>query len=272
MNFENEIEKLIPVFSGSLDAGLDWNAIASSCLGFFLPQMKEIPQNPVFHGEGTVYVHTQMVCEKLVRLPAFEKLPEIQKIGVFAAGIFHDIGKIRTTKMEDGEWISPHHASTGSQMAREYLWKTCGLCGSKERIALRELICFLVRYHMLPTRVLDLKDPERRVREIASYGELVPDFSWNLLCLLSEADVRGRIAPDVQELLEKVDLARLIAEDAQCRNRPYPFCDVYTKHAYLSGKNVAPNHSLYDASWGEVVLLSGLPGTGKDTWSEPHMT
>lgn len=268
MNFEIEVEKLIPTF---LEVGIDWDAVASSRLGVFLSEMKEIQQNPVFHGEGTVYTHTKMVCEELVRLPEFRSLPRMQKIGVFAAGIFHDIGKIRTTKMEDGVCISPHHASTGSQMAREYLWKTCGLCGSREQIALRELICFLIRYHMLPARLLDFEDQERKVREVASYGELVPEFSWSLVCLLAEADVRGRIASDVPELLEKVDLARVIAEDAQCLDHPYLFCDAYTKHVYLSGKNVTPDHSLYNVSWGEVVLLCGLPGTGKDIWIQKNL-
>ena len=27
-----------------------------------------------------------------------------------------------------------------------------------------------------------------------------------------------------------------------------------------------PDQSLYDDTWGEVILMSGLPGTGKDTW------
>lgn len=268
MIFEDEIEKLIPASS---DVGIDWEAMESSCLGFFFSQMKKIPQNPEFHGEGNVYIHTQMVCEELVRMPAFMELPRMQKIGAFAAGVFHDIGKIRTTKSEDGKWISPHHSSAGSQMTREYLWKTCDFCGVEERTLLRELICSLVRYHMLPVHLLAMDDGERKVRELASYGELIPEFSWNLLCLLSEADMRGRIASDTQELLEKIELSREMAKEAQCLNGPYSFHDVYTKHAYLSGKNVAPDQSLYNATWGEVILLSGLPGTGKDTWIRGHL-
>lgn len=47
---------------------------------------------------------------------------------------------------------------------------------------------------------------------------------------------------------------------------PYRFYDSYTKYAYLSGKNIAPDQPLYNSSWGEVILVCGLPGTGKDTW------
>lgn len=39
---------------------------------------------------------------------------------------------------------------------------------------------------------------------------------------------------------------------------------------YLSGRNVVPEQPLYDDSWGEVILMSGLPGTGKDTWIMPN--
>lgn len=253
------------------DEGIDWKAMASSSLGFCFSEMKDTPQNPEYHGEGNVCLHTQMVCEELIRMPAFLELPEMQKTAVFAAGVFHDIGKIKTTKSEGGKWVSPHHSLVGSQMTREYLWQVCGLCGTREQVSLRELICSLVRYHMLPVHLLDMEDGERKVRELAAHGELVPGFSWDLLCLLSEADIRGRIAPDTQELLEKIELSRVMAEEAQCLNGPYSFGDVYTKHAYLRGKKVAPDQNLYNASWGEVILLSGLPGTGKDTWIREHV-
>ena len=32
-----------------------------------------------------------------------------------------------------------------------------------------------------------------------------------------------------------------------------------------------PDQYLYDDTWGEVILMSGLPGTGKDTWISRHV-
>lgn len=31
-----------------------------------------------------------------------------------------------------------------------------------------------------------------------------------------------------------------------------------------------PDQLLYDDTWGEVILMSGLPGAGKDTWIQEH--
>jgi len=88
----------------------------------------------------------------------------------------------------------------------------------------------------------------------------------HLLCLLSEADVRGRISADTQEKLEEIQLSRELAQEAGCLHGPCAFASPVTAHACLSGKSVWPEQQLHDDSWGEVILLCGLPGTGKDTW------
>lgn len=263
MDFINETEKMIPA---SPDAGINWNNIEKSGFGLFFQKMKSTLQDPEFHAEGDVYTHTQMVCDELIKMSTFWKLETTQKVGLFSAALLHDVGKIRTTKQEDGKWVSPHHSTTGSLMVREFLWQVCGLCGNDEKIQLRELICTLVRYHMLPVHLIDQENLERKVREVAAIGEMVPDFSWKLLCMLSEADMRGRIAADIDEQMEKIELCMAVAEEAGCEEGPYTFMTSYTKHAYLSGRNVMPDQTLYDDTWGEVILMSGLPGTGKDTW------
>ena len=228
--------------------------------------MKVTHQNPVFHGEDDVYTHTQMVCRQLTDDPAFYELPERQRTELFLAAILHDIGKVKTTRSEDGTWVSPHHASAGSRIVRKHLWESEGLCGTEETIIFRETVCALIQYHMLPVYLVDREDAEKKVREVAAIGERAPDFSWKLLCMLAKADVKGRIADDIPDGLSKTEMAEMIAQEAGCLHRPYIFPDGFTKRAYLSGRNVLPDQILYDDSWGEVIMLCGLPGTGKDTW------
>ena len=228
--------------------------------------MKNTPQDPIYHGEGDVFTHTKRVCNELNRMTEFHALYDRQRTELFLAALFHDVGKIKTTRKEGNTWISPHHSSTGSRITRAFLWRDSGICGTPELIGFRETVCALIRYHMLPVHLFEQEDPERKVREIAALGELVPDFSWSLLCILAEADVKGRIADDVASELERENLCRMLAEESQCFYKPYVFSDSFTKHAYLSGRNVHQDQKLFDSTWGEVVLMSGLHGTGKDTW------
>ena len=263
MDFIQEIEKCIPASSKD---EICWNRIYQLLATTCFSEMKNTQQNPVFHGEGDVFTHTQMVCRKLVKMPELYTLKRRQQAELFLAALLHDIGKVKTTRMEDGNWVSPHHGSTGSRMVREFLWSGCSLCGTAEAMIFRETVCALVRYHMLPVHTMDQTEPERKVLEVAATGELATDFSWSLLCILAEADVRGRIAEDIEKGLAQVELTKMLAEEAGCLSKPYPFTDRYTRRAYFSGRNVQPNQTLYDDTWGEVIMISGLPGTGKDTW------
>ncbi len=263
MGFIEKIMKLIPE---NRSEEIDWNKIEPLFVAAGFSGLKEIQQNPVFHGEGDVFSHTKMVCRNLTMDPGFHELLPAQKTELFIAAILHDIGKVWTTRKEDGNWVSPHHASVGSQIVRTFLWRDCGLCGTHEFLVFRESVCAMIRWHMLPVHLIDKGGLDRKMREVAAVGELAEDFSWNLLCMLAEADIKGRIADDVDHNLERVHLSRMLAEEAGCLLGPYSFKDSFTKHAYLSGRNVLPNQTLYDNTWGEVILLSGLPGTGKDTW------
>ena len=263
MGFIEEIEYCIP---GSPSDEIRWDQIEQLLARSCFAGMKDTCQNPVYHREGNVYIHTQMVCRELLRHPLFRELPVRQKTELFLAAILHDIGKVKTTRLEDGKWVSPNHTSAGSRITRAFLWEECGLCGTKEMITFRETVCTLIRYHMLPVYLVNQKNPERKIREVAAVGELAEDFSWQLLCALAEADTKGKIADDPEEGLTRIGLARMLAEETGCLDGPYAFADNYTKHAYLSGRNVQPEQILYDDTWGEVIMLSGLPGTGKDTW------
>ncbi len=267
MGFIEQIEKSIP---RSSDREIPWDKIGQLLAATCFRELKATEQNPVFHGEGDVYTHTKMVCRELIGMSGFHELESRRKTELFLAAILHDIGKAKTTRLEDGNWVSPNHSSAGSRYVRTFLWQDCGLCGTQEFIAFRETVCALIRYHMVPLHLMKLEEPERMVREAASVGEAAPDFSWKLLCMLAEADVKGRIADDIEEGLTQVVLSRLMAEEAACLDSPYAFSDPFTKHAYLSGRKVQPDQTLFDDTWGEVILLSGLPGTGKDTWARQN--
>ena len=247
---------------------MDWTALEAALSPFVIP-LSRTEQNPVFHAEGDVWTHTKMVCQTLVGLEEFRSLPEMGQQALFLAALLHDIGKIPTTRWEDGRWTSPNHTLVGSKMARQFLWQDKGLCGTPEKQQLRETVCSLIRYHSFPPHAIDDPEGRRKLLSIAAIGENAPLFTLELLCILCMADALGRSCPKEQErsaMAEQVQLCREFAWENGCCRAPFPFPSAHTRYGYLSGRDISPEVELYDDTWGEVILLSGLPGTGKDTW------
>ncbi len=263
-------KKLLSLFPKPPEWVIDWNGLKQTELQPFFEQMTAVHQNPVWHGEDDVWTHTAMVCTSLAASSFFRRLEERKRQELFLAALLHDIGKIPCTKQEDGIWVSPNHTSVGARMAREILWQMYELCGDVEACNFRETVCTLIRYHSLPLHILEVENPEYRLMRIASNGELAKDFSIEMLCILEDADVRGRICRSMAESIETVQICAETADSAGCLRQPFSFPSAYTEHAYLNGRDVQPDAELYDDTWGRVILLSGLPGTGKDTWIETH--
>lgn len=245
---------------------IDYQNIETNVLNQFEERMRQTYQSPVWHGEGDVYTHTMMVADALRNLSDYQQLSDVQKHILTIATLLHDVGKIPTTTLIDGDWQSPHHAPTGSRMVRELLWKEYGMCGESELMKIREAICLLIRYHSFPPHAIDKQDAKLRLHRIASNGLLVPDFTIRMLCILSKADMLGRKCGDWQEKLEQISFCEELAREEGCLDGCYPFMTDVVRRAYLSGQDVWKEQELYDETWGEVIMLSGLPGTGKDTW------
>lgn len=144
------------------------------------------------------------------------------------------------------------------------------MCGTQEALRFREAVCALIRFHTVPPHIIDEDAWNLKLRRIASIGELVPEFSISLLCLLCEADIRGRIAADQDELVERNSFTAGLAAEAGCLKTPGTYASAHTRFTFLSGHDVPPDYPLFDDTWGEITLLSGLPGTGKDTWIHEH--
>lgn len=260
------INSLLSWCPADSEHSIDWQRIEASSLAPYFQKMAETPQQPEYHGEGDVWTHTKLVCQRLVELHDFWHLTECQRQALFIAALLHDIAKPQTTREQDGKIVAPRHGPIGAQMVRRLLWQEFDMAGSVEKQQMRETICQLIRYHTAPPNVMTRDDPELFLRKLAANGHQTPDFTIHMLCLLAEADVLGRIAYDTQELCDMVHLCAAQAEESGCLHGPYAFPNSYTEHAYLSGRNVQPDVPLYDDTWGEVMMLCALPGTGKDTW------
>ncbi len=242
--------------------GIDWNVVENSFFAPYVQRMKDTPQNPEWHGEGNVFNHTKMVVEALLSLEEYRLLAGKERQVLFLAALFHDIGKVVCTKEEDGVLRSYNHSFIGSLMTRELLWKE-GLSGTKEKQEIRESVCTLIRFHSVPSKGSLAEEDYKRYIKIASFGKLAKYFSIKALCLLARADTIGRVSADKELHFENISYIELLATDLGIYDKPKEFSSSYTERGYFLGKTQLSGN-LYDPTWGEVILLCGLPGTGKD--------
>ena len=233
----------------------------------WLEPLKNTPQDPGWHAEGNVWIHTRMVLEELVAMPEWQALEEPDRSLLFLAALFHDIAKPECTETaSDGRIIAPGHAKKGRRKAR-YLMREA--IAPSVPFPLREQIVHLVRYHGLPLWALGKKDDRRSLIEASQFVRM------DQLALLAEADARGRTCQDQEELLLRADLFREACEELGCYRAPFPFPDSLSRFRYFNKPDANPYYQAFDNTWGEVILMSGLPGAGKDTWirkNAPQMT
>jgi predicted kinase len=227
--------------------------------------MDGVPQDPVFHAEGDVLIHTRMVTEALLVLDEWQALAPADQQALYASAMLHDAGKPACTIAEgDGHISSRGHAKKGEKRARRLLWLGEEL-PAPAPFGIREQVAALVRWHGLPLQFLDRPNPARSVIEASQYVRL------DQLALLAEADVRGRLCPDQQELLDRVALFREFCQEQACYTAPRAFASEYSRFVYLRGERGDPDYEAYDDTRGEVLVLAGLPGVGKDTWLHEHL-
>lgn len=262
MNNEfNTLISLVPPPRGKIE----WELIEKTALGKQLLPLSDVMQDKEYHGEGDVLTHTRLVCEALVNLEEYEEESDTGRQILFISALLHDIGKLVSTKEEKGRIISPHHARRGAKITRELLWRTMGLCADRQKREMREAICALIKYHSFPPHAIDDGD-ERKTVKISLIGELAPMFTLRRLCTLEIADIMGRECYDRDTQLMKVRLFHILASELGCLDGAYKFKSPCAKRAYLTGKTNWLENDMYSGDSFEVILMSGLPGTGKDTW------
>jgi putative nucleotidyltransferase with HDIG domain len=233
----------------------DWEKITAAYNWVRL--LKDTPQDPIYHAEGNVYVHTKMVLDELIQLESWQNLNETDRSILFVAALMHDIAKPRCTETIDGRISSPRHAMVGAKMARSLIFRNKL---GEIPFEIREKIVDLVRYHGLPLWFLEKENPEKYVIKVSQHLNL------DHLAILAEADVRGRICQDQEDLLDKVDLFRDFLEELNCIDQPFSFENDLAKFIYFYKNDSSPHYIPFDDYEFEVVLLVGLPGSGKNTW------
>lgn len=244
---------------------LDWQGLKSAYQ--WIRDMEGVEQDPVFHAEGDVETHVQMVISELLSLPSFQALSMPEKQVQFAVAVLHDVEKRSTTEriFEDGRMkvTSMGHAKKGEFTARSILYKDI-----PTPFRTREIICKLIRYHALPIRVFDRDDPRKEVLRTSL------ECDNRLLTMFAEADMKGRISlnNDIPDLLYQVGAFAEQCKEDGCYDKPGTFASDLTRFDYFLKDGVWPQQETFDDTSCNVYIMCGLPASGKDHYIKKHLS
>lgn len=182
-----ELEKLL-LLSQHPSIGLDW-LLRLRAVDQLFPEIASligVPQDPVWHPEGDVFVHTKLVIDRARE--QIDDLPYEKQVTVMLAALSHDFGKPPTTQYLEERWRSRGHEEAGVAPTENFLdrLKIHTLNGYD----VRSQVVALVREHLKPGEFYKKRDEvgEGAFRRLARRCE--PD----LLYRVAKADSLGRNA------------------------------------------------------------------------------
>jgi predicted kinase len=233
----------------------DWNYLYSKY--DWVRDMRNVPQDPIYHAEGNVETHTQMVLSEVEKCwDAIEKPLILRKEVLWAAALFHDVEKRSTTVHEaTGRITSANHAKRGEFTARNIMYRDMDVS-----FLTRENIAKLVRYHGYPLWFMEKPDIEKTFRRISL------EVNIPLLITLAKCDVLGRECADKDNLLAGVDLFEQYYRDYYCDEDSFD-SDTH-KFEYFHKPERDYHYHPIEKPECFVTMMSGLPGSGKDTFIE----
>ncbi len=143
-----------------------------------------VPQEPAWHPEGDVDVHTLMVVDEARKL--IDELDYPRGVAVMLGALAHDFGKPPTTEFVDGRIRSRGHDEAGVVPTLSFL-DTLGVY-TLDGYDVRNQVVQLVRYHLKPGEYYGAKTPVGD----GAFRRLARKVEADLLYRVAKADSLGR--------------------------------------------------------------------------------
>jgi tRNA nucleotidyltransferase (CCA-adding enzyme) len=179
-----EIEKLLSAPRPSVGFALAMDLGVTARLFPELQALAGCPQEPEWHPEGDVWVHTlQVVDEARTRV---DDLSRPQRLAVMLGALCHDFGKPSTTAVIDGRIRSMDHEEQGVAPTLTFLDRL--MVRSIDSYDVRHQVVGLVAQHLKPGAWFKVRD------EVGdgAFRRLALKVDLELLARVAKADCLGR--------------------------------------------------------------------------------
>ena len=178
----------------------------------YFPELKALiscVQDPIYHPEGDVWIHTMMCLDELSRILKEENIvDEYRKLYLFYAILCHDFGKPFCTKEVNGKITSHKHESLGIEPTISFLSK---LTNEKKFI---EIVSSLVKNHLIPFQLYLAESSLKAIKRL-SLKVNIED-----LCLVCLADCLGRTILDKEKCPKATSWVLNKAKELDIHNEP----------------------------------------------------
>ena len=226
--------------------------------------LENTPQSNIWHLEGNVLNHIKLVTEvmeeELFKMNV-DKYSNYYLI-MMSAALCHDLGKATSTKwdQEKNDYVCNHHGQAGENITRMLFYD--------EKFIIRELVCYMVRWHMNLHHILD--DEEK-------VDEKLINMAWDT----------------IKERAEKLDVFDMVYDDYNtrriCENintainssnpiAPFSFLTLNWRNVRESCSNILKHtpinwktNNIQTLNQFTVFMMIGIPGSGKDTIIQKYL-
>lgn len=236
-------KEILEYFKINLDTlECDWDELCKEFPVF--EKMKTIRSKPTWHAEESVFKHTQLAYEYLIKndfsIAVYKHNPKFVSQVIYRlipAVLLHDIGKTLCELDEDGYLLSSGHEELSVKLANEILYPVNLEC--------RKIILCLIKFHDLRYQFKSMKPTTivKKVQYIASQFGYSNDLMYKMYFeALFKADYYGAIRTTKKDSVEEFlkDLKEL---------------------GKYFGSPLTP----------KLIVMCGLPGSGKSSWVKNYI-
>ena len=255
-----------------------------------LYEFEETEQDPEWHAEGNVYIHTGMVLKELYSLLRHEAshITGLNRQALILSALLHDIAKPLTTHRKEVRGSERIVATQHETKGRSYLAPR--LMELPLDYAVIDHVMGLVGEHQMP-KLLVLKNQGRH-----QYLSLSRKAPMELLYWLEIADMKGRLCPDKDMQLDLLDQFRMFSEEygvwefssaiASIKEEISPYLDEHSslttegifsstlrdmEKGYITSieEGLARSYHFRE-NFSDLIVLCGPSGSGKSSWIKKY--